>query len=453
MGIIKQIILVFFIFFFGKVSAQKSGDSLIVKGNMYITHIVQPNETYISISNKYNVSIDELKLHNKNSRLYFKQKFLIPIKSTLADRLIFKDKAINKRGLVNYNSIQSKNNFDSKDTLDIAVLLPFYIAENDSLLSYLSKSNQFKEDIYKKSYMALQFLEGLIVASDSISKSGKQINLYIFDTKNDTNTIKEIIATGILESVNLIIGPVFTRNLSIVTKMYGRDKNIKIISPLSRNSNVLKHGNNIFQIIPPIKNQIDKIYQYISKQYKKEKVLILAKKEELKYANNYKSLFKKEKRKSKICIFDGLNTITKDTICQFLSNHDYLVLIPSNDRSFVSKIISSLGTIDTNMIVFGLDKWHSFENMDIETLMKLNVHFPDPYFFNYDDNMRFISLFQQNFYALPDKYAQIAFKQAMYFFGGKGDYRFKKYYTKGGFANYKFPIVMYKDYSIKKVMN
>jgi len=317
MGIIKQIILVFFIFFFGKVSAQKSGDSLIVKGNMYITHIVQPNETYISISKKYNVSIDELKLHNKNSRLYFKQTFLIPIKSTLADRLIFKDKKINNRGLVNYNSIQSNNNFDTKDTLDIAVLLPFYITENDSLLSYLSKSNQVKEDIYKKSYMALQFLEGLIVASDSISKSGKQINLYIFDTKNDTNTIMEIIATGILESVNLIIGPVFTRNLSIVTKMYGRDKNIKIISPLSRNSNVLKHGNNIFQIIPPIKNQIDKIYQYISKKYKKEKVLILAKEEELKYANNYKSLLKREKRKSKICIFDGLNTITKDTICQF----------------------------------------------------------------------------------------------------------------------------------------
>jgi len=451
MGIIKQIILVFFIFIFGNLSAQKSGDSLIVKGNMYITHIIQPNETYMSISKKYNVSINELRLHNQNSQLYFKQRFLIPIKSTLADRLIFKDKNVKNKGLVNYNIIQSESNFDKKDTLDIAVLLPFYITENDSLLSYLSKSDQVKEDIYKKSFMALQFLEGLIIASDSISKSGKQINLYVFDTKNDTNAIKEIIATGILESIDFIIGPVFTKNLSIITKLYGSDKNIQIISPLSRNSSVLKHGNNIFQIIPPVKNQINKIYQYISKKYKKEKILILAQKEELKYADNYKTLFKKQKRKSKVCIFDGLNTITKDTISQFLSKHDYLVLIPSNDRSFVSKIISSLGTIDTNMIVFGLDKWHSFENMDIETLMRLNVHFPNPYFFSYDDNKRFISLFKQKYFVLPDKYAQIAFKQAMYFFGGTGDYRFKKYYTKGGFANYKFPIVMYKDYSIKKV--
>ena len=112
-------------------------------------------------------------------------------------------------------------------------------------------------------------------------------------------------------------------------------------------------------------------------------------------------------------MFDGLNTITRDTLCKFLSNHKYVVLIPSADRSFVSKVIPVLGTIDTNMTVFGLHNWQSYENLDISTLMKLNVHFPDPYFFDYQqkENQRFNAIFAQNFNALPNKYAQIAFQQ------------------------------------------
>ena len=210
---------------------------------------------------------------------------------------------------------------------------------------------------------------------------------------------------------------------------------------------------NIYQIIPPFRLQIDKISDYVLKKYKKEKILILAKKEEEKYAKQYKSFFRKEKRKVKLCLFDGLNTITRDTLCKFLTNHKYIVLIPSTDRSFVTKTLTAMGTIDTNMTVFGLHNWRSFENLDIETLMKLNVHFPDPYYFDYQlpENKRFISLFKDRFHALPNKYAQVAFQQCMYFCFNKGDYKFKKYYTKGGFVNHHFPIVKYKDYTIGKV--
>ena len=112
-----------------------------------------------------------------------------------------------------------------------------------------------------------------------------------------------------------------------------------------------------------------------------------------------------------------------------------------------------MGTIDTNMTVFGLHNWKSFENLDIETLMKLSVHFPDPYYFDYEllANKRFITLFKDKFHALPNKYAQIAFAQTMYFCTNKGDFRFKRYYSKGGYVNHQSPIVKYQDYSIIKV--
>ena len=383
MGIIKKILFIILLFFVCETFAQTTGDTLIVKGNMYIRHIVKPTETYNTISKKYKVSVEELRLHNKNSRLYYKQSLLIPIKSTLAERLLFKDKKSNQSFFSNAKNGRGLKNFSKRDSLNIAVLLPFYSSKNDSLLSFLSESQQAKEDIYKDSYMALQYLEGLIIATDSLSKTGMNINLFVYDTENDSAKVQQIIKDRKLKNIDLIIGPVFTKNLRNVTRIYGKNKDKIIVSPLSRNSSILKDGGNIFQIIPPFSIQIDKISSYTSKRHKNEKILILAQKKEETHAKDYKNYFRTKKRKSKVCLFDGLNTITRDTLCKFLSNHKYVVLIPSADRSFVSKVIPVLGTIDTNMTVFGLHNWQSYENLDISTLMKLNVHFPDPYFFDY----------------------------------------------------------------------
>ena len=149
MGIIKKILFIILLFFVCETFAQTTGDTLIVKGNMYIRHIVKPTETYNTISKKYKVSVEELRLHNKNSRLYYKQSLLIPIKSTLAERLLFKDKKSNQSFLSNAKNGRRLKNFSKRDSLNIAVLLPFYSSKNDSLLSFLSGSQQAKEDIYK----------------------------------------------------------------------------------------------------------------------------------------------------------------------------------------------------------------------------------------------------------------------------------------------------------------
>lgn len=453
MGIIKKITLFFLFFCFCTLSAQTTTDTLIVKGQMYVKHIVKPTETYKSIAVHYKVNLEELKRHNKSSKLYYKQSLLIPIKSTLAERLLFKDKKSNQSFLSNGKRSNTSKQFSKKDTLNIAVLLPFYSTKNDSLLSFLLESEQSKEDIHKDSYMALNYLEGLMVATDSLGKAGMKINLFVYDTENDTAKVQAIVGSGKMKNIDLIFGPVFTKNLRIVTRAFGKNKDKNIISPLSRNSSALKDGANVFQIIPPFSVQMNKIAAHVSRKYKKEKLLILAQQKEEDRANDYKSYFRTKKRKAKLCLFDGLNTITRDTLCKFLSNHKYVVLIPSADRSFVSKVIPVLGTIDTNMTIFGLHNWSAYENLDIATLMKLNVHFPHPYFFDntQKENQRFNALFAQKFNALASRYAQIAFEQCMYFCTNKGDYKFKKHYTKGGYVNTDFPIVKYSDFEIQQV--
>ena len=253
---------------------------------MYIQHTVKPTETYKIISKKYNVSINDLKSSNKNVKLYFNQQLLVPVKSTFSERILFKSRQLESTSIIGVKK--------QSDTLNIALLFPFYTTKNDSLLSFLAKSQQLKEDVYKKSYMALSFLEGVIIAIDSLSKTGMKINLFVYDTENDTSKVQQIIAEEKLKNIDLIIGPAYQKNLLIVAKEYGKNSDKTIVSPLSKNSNVLKYGSNIYQIIPPEKVQIKNISDYISEKYKDERILILAQKKNEKHAKEYKKVFRKK---------------------------------------------------------------------------------------------------------------------------------------------------------------
>ena len=83
-----------------------------------------------------------------------------------------------------------------------------------------------------------------------------------------------------------------------------------------------------------------------------------------------------------------------DSIRQTFDSNQ-VVVIPSFDKVFVSKVLGSLGSIDSSFTIFGLSNWKDFDNLDINNLMKLNVHFFDPFYFNNKDSDFFL-IFKKN---------------------------------------------------------
>ena len=83
--------------------------------------------------------------------------------------------------------------------------------------------------------------EGILLAADTLRSLGLDINLYPFDIKSDTVEITKLIMSGKLAEMDLIIGPVYSHNLSIVAA-YARDLGIPVVSPvpLINNSALVK---------------------------------------------------------------------------------------------------------------------------------------------------------------------------------------------------------------------
>ncbi len=62
----------------------------------------------------------------------------------------------------------------------------------------------------------IEMYEGILLASDTLRSLGMNVNIHTFDIKGDTIELTRIINAGKLERMDLIIGPVYSHNLSIV---------------------------------------------------------------------------------------------------------------------------------------------------------------------------------------------------------------------------------------------
>jgi len=117
---------------------------------------------------------------------------------------------------------------------------------------------------------------------------------------------------------------------------------------------------------------------------------------------------------------------------------------------FVSKILSSLGGIDSSFVVFGLNNWKKFDNLDTENLMQLRVHIPDPYYFDFEGEkeLLFIKLYEQKFKASIHQYSFIGYHAILHFCTQNKEFKFSPYNDSSGMINTDCPIVLYKDFSL-----
>ncbi|MCK4700257.1 MAG: LysM peptidoglycan-binding domain-containing protein, partial [Bacteroidales bacterium] len=252
----------------------------------YIFHKVKRKDTIYALSKRYGISVRELKKANEGLRWGLKtgQYLRIPSSKESPDStyLVVKDAEFEE----DISDIFCASLPDiSNRTLKVALLLPFYLDEN-SERSYIDSSevDDYGEKImeviirdekwvYSSSTYFLDFMLGVKLALDSLQKEGISVELFCFDTEADTSVVKEIVEMDDLSGMDLIIGPVYQYNLSIVAP-YAMNLRIPLVSPLSSKGNLTEYNPYIFQIVPSINAEFEKLASYVSNYHDNNIVLI-----------------------------------------------------------------------------------------------------------------------------------------------------------------------------------
>ena len=184
-----------------------------------IFHEVNRKETLFSISQKYDVSVNDILEFNpklRNSRLRRRSTILIPVFNSVKETItVNKDSVETSYNISKLDSIYFKKR-RKNNQLNVSVLLPFRSAtiNYDSIKEVESLFED--RNLYT---IALDFYSGVLYAVEDLKKLNISIKLNVFDTENSVNKILEISNNTQIINSDLVIGPLIPRNFETLSNL------------------------------------------------------------------------------------------------------------------------------------------------------------------------------------------------------------------------------------------
>ena len=401
--------------------------------NNYIYHKVLMGETLSSIAKQYGLTVRQLRRENRDLRFPQVGDFVrIPgvkiaevpeIKQVKTDTVpaIAEEVPARIDRSAGFTAVR-----DLRGSLNVAVLLPFYLEEN-SVRSDVDSSRQVKgkrsykmnkvadDWIYPGSVDFLEMYEGILLASDTLRSLGLNINLHTYDIKSDTVELIQLIRSGKLDDMDLIIGPVYSHNLAIASD-YAKSRGIPVVSPvplinnseLTNNPTLFMAGSSLEIAQKALAKKISEYYDYnivfihadslgVDQDVKRFKNLIFT---ELSYKLPYEDI------KFKEFLFYSRSMFNNDSINRLshaLSEQSKnLIVIASEEASVISEVIDIISGLTRrfNVKLLGYPVIRDLDRLDQKELFDIDILVYSPYWIDYSkNNVRQFNLdFMQKFH-------------------------------------------------------
>jgi LysM repeat protein len=407
--------------------------------SMLIEHVVQRKETLFSISNLYEVSMDYIKQYNpqifngQTSKVKAGQVIYIPIVLS---------------GLKNNPQQQSTaavslcdSSAKYKAPINVAILFPF------------DAKNQDDEDVLYSSFRFVEMYEGALLALETLSRQGASVNLSVLDSKSiDESTWTPGVA---LDKADLIIGPVYQERFIPVAK-FAKQRNIKIVSPLTPVDTLLYGYSNVFQVPADFSTQVQKALTHGHLDPVRSNIILVSQRDE-EASQQLRSYYRQYLPKRDSIMYynaairrDSLDverlrhayetrphrhTVknlsyrigiqpreNQETFLKvFQPGMDNKVIVASQDEPFVSELLANLKAFSDrykcNISVYGPSDWQKYEKVERKLFYDLKLHLTAPYFIDYQSEAvkNFVQSYRYRYKTEPSQFAFQGYDVMLYF--------------------------------------
>ncbi|MCF6297736.1 MAG: LysM peptidoglycan-binding domain-containing protein [Flavobacteriaceae bacterium] len=365
------------------VPKQKSNKKIV-----YTEHTIEKLETLYSLSNRFEISQEELITANPQLR-----------------------KGVQKGILINIPKRQGKTSeffvdeIEKGKKLEVAMMLPF-LTKQDSL--------NFKKN--KLLNITTDFYFGALLALDSLKQQGLSVHMKVYDTQNSEFISKKLSEKSEFKNYDVIIGPLFLKNVKAVSHNLKSEKVI-IVSPIStKDHSGINNNNNLVQEVTSKEYLARKMLEYIKSNYSNQKLIVILGEEEL--DEGFTTMVEELKA------LDPTNPLTiikpkKGYIrsnlfkSSIVKNKENWFLLLSSNGNTAADVVNNLGVLpeENKITLFAFEKGKNFDKVNNSFLAKANFHYPT---FHFDDEESsklkyFYKKYRKIYKGYPSKYAVTGF--------------------------------------------
>lgn len=452
-------------------AAQSAAASTPLKPKCRDMHKVERKETIFSISRLYGITEDELIAANPELRTQKlkKGKFLcIPYARDEKDGTSAGPAPV---VIPTDNQLFDESRKETRRiaTIKAAVMLPFMADGNGN------RDEQAR---------MVEYYEGFLMAVDSLKAKGVSIDLYSYDTHNNTSSIQTILNRNELKGMDILFGPAYPEQVKPVAE-FARKNNIRLVVPFSSKGNEVFNNPAIYQINTPQSYLYSEVYEHFTRKFTTANVIFLdAEDGDTDKADFIKGL--KEELKTKRIPFGELKgeNITPESLKGAMDPAMDNVFIPTSGTNVAlmkllpQLIVTSRDNPDYRVQLFGYPEWQTYTNDHLASFYELDTYFYSSFYTNnlFPEAVRFSSSYRKWYSkdminSFP-KYGMLGFDTGYFFLKGLSQYgsrledqldkvnvtpiqtgfKFERVNNWGGFINRKVFFVHFtKDFELIKL--
>ncbi len=291
-----------------------------------------------------------------------------------------------------------------KDTgpLQISILLPFNIAAGE----------------YKMPDVIADYYEGILMGLDSLKHMGLDVVVNVYDTKDDSATVKRITWKEELAKSDAIIGPTFKKGHAQLLQ-YVKPRKIALISPFS-NANMWTDSNHCaLYCTPDEKSETAILAKIIKEKYPKANILLFN--DDTKEDKDFLWRFKLAAKELGLSEWKDITYQAGWDITPHLKKGDSalnIIIAPTDNVRIAMLLLTQLKNPEKNNILFVQDSWLGFDNINYQTYQlwqQNNLHVLTHFFIDETDSevMKFKLLYKQKYGTIPGNFAYRGFDHIM----------------------------------------
>lgn len=283
---------------------------------------------------------------------------------------------------VSGNNAPKKDSLPLTKTYHVGIFAPLYL---DSVFT-INGNFKFKQAMPKFIMPAVDFVNGALIALDSLKIDGVKIIATVYDTKSFSQPMPNLIKNKKLEHLDLIIGAVKDQDYKYLADE-ALLRNIPFISSTYPNDGGITSNPFVYILNSTLKAHCEAIYSYLLQNHGTDKIYLCRKKgiQEDKVANYFKSINEPDGKPLlpiQTILIDS--TIETNFISKQLdSNRQSIIIGGSLDEFFATNLTKCCYNLYNQypIMLIGMPNWDGFKSLSKNDAFEdFAIHFTTPYY-------------------------------------------------------------------------
>ncbi|QHL86112.1 ABC transporter substrate-binding protein [Nibribacter ruber] len=262
-----------------------------------------------------------------------------------------------------------------KDEYNFAVLLPFHVTDQGIRVD---KKNLFITDFYA----------GMQAARDTLMRQGIKVNLYPYDTGNDTAQVSQVLQLPEVGNMDALIGPIYKTSSQYAGKI-AQQRGLNLINPFSDDLEMTKGNPYMFLLETSVATQGQRAAAFAYQNFAKKTAVVIydSNKEDTTFAGNFKRAY--TALGGKVQTFQKINSKTSGSVSGILGGVNLkdvgVLVVQSAAANVASSTVSLLEQRASKVPLVVPASWLEMSQISFSQLDFLEAYFLAPKFVDLDD--------------------------------------------------------------------